>query len=145
MKLYTIGFTKKKAEVFFGLLRKAKVTTLIDVRLNNVSQLAGYAKRDDLRFFLKELCDASYVHLPELSPTKDILDGYKKGNMSWERYEKDYLFLLKSRELKERLSSIDLNNSCLLCSEHEPDCCHRRLAAEYLATLFPTIEIKHLY
>lgn len=145
MNVYTIGFTKKKAEVFFDLLRNAKITTLIDVRLNNVSQLAGYAKRDDLRFFLKELCDAKYVHLPELSPTKDILDGYKKGNLSWEQYEKDYLFLLINRDIKEKLSSIDLRNSCLLCSEHEPDFCHRRLAAEYLATIFPNIKITHLY
>jgi uncharacterized protein (DUF488 family) len=84
MKIYTIGFTKKNAETFFGFLKKENIKTLIDVRLNNVSQLAGFAKKDDLKFFLRELCSAEYVHAPELAPTKDILDAYKIGDMKWD-------------------------------------------------------------
>lgn len=89
--IYTIGFTKKNAETFFGFLKRSQVKTLIDVRLNNVSQLAGFAKRDDLKFFLRELCGADYVHSPELAPTKDILNAYKKGDMPWEVYEEKFL------------------------------------------------------
>lgn len=146
MKTYTIGFTQKKAERFFQFLRHAEVKTLIDVRLNNVSQLAGYAKRDDLKFFLRELCQAEYVHLPDLAPTKDILDAYKKHSMPWDMYEDKFLNLMAQRNIERSLKPELLDQGCLLCSEHEPHHCHRRLVVEYLNDHWDTqLEVKHLY
>lgn len=146
MKTFTIGFTQKKAERFFQFLRLAQVQTLIDVRLNNVSQLAGYAKRDDLKFFLKELCDADYIHLPELAPTKDILDAYKKNGMPWSEYEDRFLNLMSQRNIEKQFKPDIFDHGCLLCSEHEPHHCHRRLVVEYLNDQWETdLEIKHLY
>lgn len=146
MKVYTIGFTQKNAEKFFKFLRASQVQTLIDVRLNNVSQLAGFAKRDDLKFFLKELCDAEYVHLPDLAPTKDILNAYKKGDMSWEIYEDKFLNLMAKRNIERSIKPALLDQSCLLCSEHEPHQCHRRLVVEYLNEHSDlNLIVKHLY
>lgn len=146
MQIYTIGFTKKNAESFFNFLRKSKITTLVDVRLNNVSQLAGFAKRDDLKFFLKELCDADYVHAPELAPTKELLSGYKKGDISWDAYEDKFLNLMAQRNIEKTVQPELLDNGCLLCSEHEPHLCHRRLVVEYLNDNSDLdLEVKHLY
>jgi uncharacterized protein (DUF488 family) len=146
MKINTIGFTKKNAQTFFNFIKNEKVTTLIDVRLNNVSQLAGYAKRDDLKFFLKEICDTDYLHIPDLAPTKEILNGYKKGGMSWERYEDNFLNLMAQRNIERILKPTLLNDSCLLCSEHEPHFCHRRLVVEYLNEhTDQNYQVKHLY
>lgn len=146
MRIYTIGFTQKKAETFFGYLKKSKVKTLIDVRLNNVSQLAGFAKKDDLKFFLKELCGSEYVHMPELAPTKEILNPYKKGDISWEMYEDRFLNLMAKRNI-ERFAKLPLfYQGCLLCSEHEPHLCHRRLVIEYLnENTDLNFNVKHLY
>lgn len=146
MKIYTIGFTKKNAQTFFGFIKREKVSTLIDVRLNNVSQLAGFAKRDDLKFFLQELCDTNYIHLPDLAPTKDILNAYKKGDMSWEKYEDKFLNLMSKRNIERIVKKSLLENGCLLCSEHEPHLCHRRLVVEYLNdTTDLDLEVKHLF
>jgi len=146
MKINTIGFTKKNAEMFFSLVKGESVKTLIDVRLNNVSQLAGFAKRDDLRFFLRELCSTDYVHLPELAPTKELLNGYKKGVISWERYEDSFLNLMAQRNIERILQPSLLEDSCLLCSEHEPHFCHRRLVTEYLNQHSDfNFTVKHLY
>lgn len=146
MKINTIGFTKKNAEMFFSLVKGESVKTLIDVRLNNVSQLAGFAKRDDLRFFLRELCSTDYVHLPELAPTKELLNGYKKGVISWERYEDSFLNLMAQRNIERILQPSLLEDSCLLCSEHEPHFCHRRLVTEYLNQHSNfNFTVKHLY
>jgi uncharacterized protein (DUF488 family) len=146
MKINTIGFTKKNAEMFFSLVKGESVKTLIDVRLNNVSQLAGFAKRDDLRFFLRELCSTDYVHLPELAPTKKLLNGYKKGVISWERYEDGFLNLMAQRNIERILQPSLLEDSCLLCSEHEPHFCHRRLVTEYLNQHSDfNFTVKHLY
>jgi uncharacterized protein (DUF488 family) len=146
MKINTIGFTKKNAQTFFNFIKNEKVSTLIDVRLNNVSQLAGYAKRDDLKFFLKELCDTDYLHIPDLAPTKEILNGYKKGGMTWERYEDNFLNLMAQRNIERILKPTLLNDSCLLCSEHEPHFCHRRLVVEYLNEhTDQNYQVKHLY
>lgn len=146
MKVYTIGFTQKNAERFFNFIKVSKVKTLIDVRLNNVSQLAGFAKRDDLKYFLKELCDANYVHLPELAPTKDILNAYKKGNMPWEAYEDKFLNLMSKRNIEKSIKPELLDHGCLLCSEHEPHLCHRRLVIEYLNQHSDlNLKVKHLY
>ncbi|WP_020557966.1 DUF488 family protein [Thiofilum flexile] len=146
MKIYTIGFTKKNAETFFGFLKKSEVKTLIDVRLNNVSQLAGFAKKDDLKFFLKEICKTDYIHIPELTPTKNILDAYKNGDISWEAYEDKFLNIMAQRNIEKSIKSSLLNHSCLLCSEHEPHFCHRRLIVEYLNKHSDfNLEVKHLY
>ena len=146
MNIYTIGFTQKNAETFFNFLKKSNVKTLVDVRLNNVSQLAGFAKRDDLKFFLKELCGADYVYSPELAPTKDILNAYKKGDMPWDVYEDKFLNLMGQRNIEKTIKSTLLDHGCLLCSEHEPHFCHRRLVVEYLnqhSNL--NLEVKHLF
>lgn len=145
MIIYTIGFTGKKAEQFFNLLKAAKVKRVIDVRLNNSSQLAAFAKKDDLAYFLKEICCIEYLHMPNLAPTEDILKEYKKKNMSWAEYEIQYNHLLKTRAVEEILSEELLASSCFLCSEQSPDFCHRRLAVEYLKMNSPyEIKIKHL-
>lgn len=146
MTLFTIGFTKKNAETFFTFLRGSGVKTLIDVRLNNVSQLAGFAKKDDLKFFLKELCSAEYVHVPELAPTKDMLSAYKKGEISWGVYEDKFLNLLGQRHIEKSISPVLLDNGCLLCSEHEPHQCHRKLVVQYLNEHSNLeLKVKHLY
>lgn len=146
MSIYTIGFTQKKAESFFELIRQNEVKTLFDVRLNNVSQLAAFAKRDDLKFFLKELCNTDYEHLPELAPTKEMLEGYKKKIITWEEYEDKFINLMVQREVEKHLKAPLLEQGCLLCSEHKPHYCHRRLVVEYLNSEWDTtLEVKHLY
>lgn len=142
--LYTIGFTKKKAQQFFELLKKNNIKCLIDIRLNNVSQLAGFAKRDDLKYFLKQLCNCEYRHMPEIAPTKEILDDYKKKQISWDEYVIQYGALIKKRKIESKLSLNELDGSCFLCSEPTADMCHRRLAAEYLKKHYKELKIKHL-
>ncbi|MBB4910766.1 DUF488 domain-containing protein [Actinophytocola algeriensis] len=144
MKIYTIGFTKKSASKFFGLLRVAQTSTLIDVRLNNVSQLAGFAKRDDLRFFLAELCNMTYAHHPELAPTQNMLDDYKKHGSGWSAYEEQFLALMQDRRIQNTLARDQVDNAVLLCSEDKPHQCHRRLVAEYLARHWGDTTIEHL-
>lgn len=144
MKLYTIGFTKKSAEKFFGLLRKARVTALIDIRLNNISQLSGFAKRDDLKYFLGEICDAQYTHRTDLAPTKDLLDAYKKRDLDWATYEERFLELMENRQIKDTIRRETLDNAVLLCSEDNARHCHRRLVAEYLALHWDDVTIEHL-
>lgn len=143
MKLYTIGFTKKTAESFFSKLSKAGVKKVVDIRLNNASQLAGFAKKTDLIYFLKTICDIDYEHRLELAPTKEILDEYK-NNSSWANYEARFLELLSNRKVENVLSRKELKDACLLCSEDKPQNCHRRLVAEYLKVKWDDIEILHL-
>ncbi|ULS48278.1 DUF488 domain-containing protein [Pectobacterium carotovorum] len=132
MKIHTIGFTKKTAEHFFNGLKKNGVVRVIDTRLNNNSQLSGFAKARDLEFFLKKICDIGYVYRSELAPTKKILDDYKNKKIDWEQYAKEYLNLMEQRLISSRLSSDEVDGGCLLCSEDKPHHCHRRLLAEYL-------------
>lgn len=143
MKLFTIGFTKTTAENFFSRLSRANVRRLLDVRLNNVSQLAGFAKRDDLRFFTNSICHIDYEHLPSFAPTQDILDEYKKSKGSWQAYAEKFLSLMAQRKI-EALDREKLNGGCLLCSEDKPHHCHRRLVAEYLKEKWSDVEIVHL-
>ena len=146
MNIYTIGFTKKNAQTFFDFIRNSGTQRLIDVRLNNVSQLAGFAKRDDLKFFLKELCGAEYVHAPDLAPTKELLNAYKKGDLPWQNYEYEFLNLMARRHIEKAFTDNDLENSCLLCSEHEPHFCHRRLVVDYLNEKTNlNLAVTHLY
>jgi uncharacterized protein (DUF488 family) len=144
MRIFTIGFTKKTAEEFFTRLSSAGVTRLIDVRLNNVSQLAGFSKRDDLRYFLKTICDIEYVHLPEFAPTQEMLDDYRKANHDWEAYATRFLALIAERNVENTVDREIFRDSCLLCSEAEADHCHRRLAAEYLRDRWGNVKIVHL-
>ena len=130
--LYTIGFTKKSAEQFFELLRKNHIKKLVDVRINNSSQLAGFAKGSDLEYFAKNLCNADYVHITDFAPTKDLLSRWRKEEVNWEQYTKIYLGLLKDRSIIKKYSIKSFNNSCFLCSEETPEMCHRRLLADYL-------------
>jgi uncharacterized protein (DUF488 family) len=145
MKIFTIGFTKKSAETFFTRLQKSGAKRLVDVRLNNVSQLAGFAKRDDLRYFTKQLCGIEYLHLTALAPTANILDPYKKAkNGDWNLYESQFLDLMKARRIEETISPEMIDGGCLLCSEEKPHHCHRRLVAEYLKQKWGDVEIEHI-
>jgi uncharacterized protein (DUF488 family) len=144
IKLFTIGFTKKNAETFFGKLEKFGIVKLIDIRLNNVSQLAGFTKKDDLIYFLKKIFNCAYTHQPLLAPTKEILDAYKKKEIAWSEYEKRFSDLLISRKAHTLLSLSELHMACLLCSEPTPDKCHRRLVAEFFKNSVGDIEITHL-
>ncbi len=145
MKLFTIGFTKKSAEVFFTRLRDARVKRIVDVRLNNVSQLAGFSKKDDLRYFAKAICNIDYVHIPDLAPTAEILDPYKKGkHADWDLYNRQFLELIHARKIERTLSPDLLDGACLLCSEESPHHCHRRLVAEYLQHYWNNVEVTHL-
>ena len=145
MKIFTIGFTKKSAQTFFEKLKSAGVRRLLDVRLNNVSQLAGFTKKDDLRYFTKAICNIEYVHLPVLAPTAEILDPYKKQkNGDWPLYERQFLDLMKERHIEEKLSPEVLDGGCFLCSEEKPHHCHRRLVAEYLKEKWGSVEIEHI-
>lgn len=144
MKIFTIGFTKKSAEIFFTKLKNAGVKRLVDVRLNNVSQLAGFTKKDDLRYFTKEICGIEYSHMPQLAPTADILDAYKKHKGDWVIYERQFLDLMKARRIEENTPAELLDGGCLLCSEEKPHYCHRRLVAEYLKERWADLEIQHI-
>ena len=144
MRIFTIGFTRKSAEKFFSAIRGSGAKRLVDVRLNNVSQLAGFAKKDDLRYFLREICGMDYVHLPTFAPTQEMLDRYKKGKGEWSVYEREFGDLMRAREVEKKVSRDVLAESCLLCSEDQPHKCHRRLVAEYLKQHWGDVEIVHL-
>jgi uncharacterized protein (DUF488 family) len=144
MRVFTIGFTKKSAEAFFSTLRRSGAKRVVDVRLNNVSQLAGFSKRDDLRYFLREVCAMDYVHLPVLAPTQEVLDAFKKQKGDWATYEDQFVKLMKSRRIEETVQRDVIADGCLLCSEEKPHHCHRRLVAEYLKERWGDLEIVHL-
>lgn len=144
IRLLTIGFTKKSAAEFFGKLKEAGVTRVIDTRLNNTSQLAGFTKQDDLEFFLRELAGIEYEYLPSLAPTKDLLDAYKKHGGDWSTYEVGFNALLQTRNVERVKQPEHFHNACLLCSEEEPHHCHRRLVAEYLRQKWGGVDIVHL-
>ena len=144
MKLFTIGFTQTTAQSFFQRLRDAQVRTVWDTRLHPDGQLSGFAKRQDLGYFLRELSNSEYEHIPDLAPTDDILKAYKRRVLSWAEYEREYRALLRQRLVMQRLQLPP--NACFLCSEHSPERCHRRVAAEFFQESFSEhpIEIVHL-
>ncbi len=145
MRMFTIGFTRKSAERFFEMLLAADVKRVVDVRLNNISQLAGFAKKNDLIYFLEKICGMDYLHLPDLAPTKGMLDTYKKKRGSWEDYQHRFIELMEERRIEDRIKPETLEDSCLLCSEDKPHHCHRRLVVEYLNEHWGNnIEIRHL-
>jgi uncharacterized protein (DUF488 family) len=145
MRIYTIGFTRKSAETFFTRLADAGVRRLIDIRLNNVSQLAGFTKRDDLRYFAKAICGIEYLHLPELAPTAEILERVRKAkSVDWGRFEREFLELMRARKIEKTVSREMVDGACLLCSEETPEHCHRRFVAEYLQGKWGGVEIEHI-
>ncbi|AFY80483.1 DUF488 domain-containing protein [Oscillatoria acuminata] len=144
VNLFTIGFTQKSAETFFTTLQQAGVKRIIDTRLNNVSQLAGFAKKNDLQYFLKTIADIDYLHILDLAPTKDILDEYKKNKGDWSIYEQKFLHLIETRKIEKKVMPEQLDGACLLCSEAKPHHCHRRLVAEYLNGKWGNVKICHL-
>jgi uncharacterized protein (DUF488 family) len=142
--LFTIGFTKKSAEVFFDKIKNAGVKKVIDIRLNNISQLSGFAKRDDLKYFLRILCNCGYSHEPSLTPTKDILDDYRKRRIGWPEYVRRFSELMEARAIKDMFTIEELTDACLLCTEPTAEKCHRGVVADYFKRLFPGIEVIHL-
>ena len=143
-RIFTIGFTQKSAKQFFSLLQAADVRRVVDTRLNNRSQLAGFSKADDLPFFLRVIGGIDYVHDIRMAPTQEMLDNFKKLKGDWLIYEAEFGDLLRRRNLAATIAIDDFDRSCLLCSEHEPTHCHRRLVAEYLQAHFPDVRVEHL-
>ena len=144
IKLYTIGFTGKSAEKFFTLLQNNAVERIVDTRANNSSQLSGFAKANDLAFFAKAIGHMDYKHQLDFAPTKDLLANYRNKKISWSEYETEYLNLLDVRKIANKVNIAELHQNCLLCSEHTPEQCHRRLLAEYFQHRYNDIEIIHL-
>jgi uncharacterized protein (DUF488 family) len=144
MKLFTIGFAQKSAEDFFTRLKVADAKRLVDVRLNNRSQLAGFAKKEDLTFFLREINHIPYVHLPLLAPTQEMLEDYRKHKGAWSDYERAFTALMATRQIEYEVDKHLLDKSCLLCSEDRPNRRQRRLVAEYLSSKWGELQIQHL-
>jgi uncharacterized protein (DUF488 family) len=145
MEIATIGFTRSSAEHFFGRIASAGVRGVADVRLHNTSQLAGFAKREDLAYFLRLLCRAEYVELPVLAPEEEMLRAYRGGSIDWEQYSALYIDLLATRDVANVLDHAGFSNGlALLCSEDQPEKCHRRLAAEFLQAHWGDVSIRHL-
>jgi len=141
----TIGFTKTSASSFFDRIRRSGVKKIVDVRLHNTSQLAGFAKADDLAYFLKEICHIEYMHEPLLAPTDDILKAFKKEKGDWPTYENRFMRLMTDRKIESRFSPEMFQDSCLLCSEATPHHCHRKLVCEYLNNKWNgSLRVKHL-
>jgi len=144
MRIYTIGFTKKSAQEFFDTLRRNNIKQIVDIRLSNTSQLAGFTKRDDLQYFLRALCGIDYYHFELLAPTKEIKDKFAEGK-NWDVYAREYIELLDSRSVLDKLDKSSLGReTCFLCSETVPDHCHRRLLTQYLEEHWGDIEVSHL-
>lgn len=144
MILYTIGFTKKNAEQFFNLLIHNNVKRLIDIRLNTKSQLAGFAKGEDLAYLLPKVAKIEYIYRPEYAPTKELLDGFRNKDINWAEYEEKYIQILEEREILHDIDCAQFDGACLLCSEDTPEMCHRRLLAEYITTACKEIKVVHL-
>jgi len=143
-RIYTIGFTRKTAKEFFTKLEDAGVKRILDIRLKNSSQLSGFAKKEDLKYFLMKINGVKYLHIPELAPTENIMDSYKKKRIDWNEYETQLNHLLQERKVENKLRHEVSEGDCFLCSEEKPDLCHRRLVAEYLQKKLGDITIMHL-
>ena len=144
ISLYTLGFTKKNASKFFGLLEQNNIKRLVDIRINTSSQLSGFAKDEDLKYFLERIVHIEYIYIPDFAPTKELFNSYREKKLSWEEYEIEYQNLIRTRKVREKYSVDDFDGNCFLCSEDLPDKCHRRLLVEYLKNNRDDIIIKHL-
>ena len=143
--LYTIGFTKKSAKDFFELLIKNKINRIVDIRINNASQLAGFTKGKDLAYLADAIGGIEYIHITHFAPTKELLSDYQKGDVSWQEYTKIYRRLLDERKITSKYNIKSYNQACLLCSETTPEQCHRRLLAEYFKEKYPEENIKIIH
>ena len=143
-RIFTIGYAGKNAREFFSILKQAGIRKVIDVRLYNTSQLAGFTKKADIEYFLRAIVDAEYVHMPIMAPTKQLLNDYKKGLINWQQYETQFKGVITKRQIEKHLVPQDMDMACFLCSEAKSDKCHRRLIAEYLAEHWQNISIHHL-
>lgn len=144
VRIFTIGCAGKNAREFFTILKQANIKKVVDVRLYNTSQLAGFTRRQDVEYFLQAIVGAKYVHLPIMAPTKQLLTDYKKGLVSWQQYETQFKTLITQRQIQRHITQQDADMSCLLCSEAKADNCHRRLITEYLAEHWQNVSIHHL-
>lgn len=144
IKLFTIGFTKKKAEHFFELLIKNGVKKIVDIRINNASQLAGYAKGQDLAYFARVIANIDYAYMPDFAPTKELLSDYQNKRIDWVDYQKIYQGLIENRKILTSYDVQAFDNCCFLCSEETPEQCHRRLLVEFFKKHNPDIQIIHL-
>jgi uncharacterized protein (DUF488 family) len=144
MRLFTIGFTKKSAEQFFETLRSAGVRRVVDIRLNNVSQLAGFTKRDDLAYFLDRVAGIGYAHVPVLAPTQDLIDRYRKKGLPFEEFAWEFTTLMQTREVESLPEARLADCDCLLCSEEDASVCHRSLVATYLAPHYKNLTVTDL-
>ena len=146
--LYTIGFTKKNAKAFFELLSESKVNIVLDIRLNNTSQLAGFSKYPDIEYFLSHLCCIDYVHDISFTPERETLEAYKKNEINWVEYVKQFRATMDSRKILEYIKKnyefINNKTVCLLCSELKADKCHRSLVAEYFTETYNDLKVVHL-
>jgi len=144
INIFTIGFAGKSACEFFTKLKDAGVKRVIDIRLNNVSQLAGFTKKQDIEYFLREIGKIEYLHKPEFAPTKSILDAYKKKEIDWSEYERQFRELITDRQIENLVTRAQIDKACFLCSEAKPEKCHRRLVAEYFQKRWGNVLIHHL-
>jgi uncharacterized protein (DUF488 family) len=144
IRIFTIGYAGRNAREFFTILKQAGIKKVIDVRLYNTSQLAGFTKRQNIEYFLQAIVGAKYVHLPTMAPTKQLLSDYKKGLISWRQYEIQFKALITQRQIQRHITPQDADMSCFLCSEAKADNCHRRLVAEYIAGYWQNVSIHHL-
>jgi uncharacterized protein (DUF488 family) len=144
VKVFTIGYAGKNAQQFFTILAQAGIKKVVDVRLYNTSQLAGFTKRGDIKYFLQTIVGAGYVHLPVMAPTKQLLGDYKKGLVNWQQYERQFKTIIAQRHIEKHITPQDMDMACFLCSEATADNCHRRLVAEYLAEHCKGVSINHL-
>ena len=144
VKIFTIGYGGKNAREFFSILKQAGIRKVIDVRLYNTSQLAGFTKKQDMEYFLQAIVGAEYIHMPIMAPTKQLLNDYKKGLISWQQYETQFKSIITQRQIDKHIEPAVMDMSCFLCSESNADHCHRRLVAEHLAGLWSNFSIIHL-
>ena len=144
IRIFTIGYAGKNARQFFTILKQAGVKKVIDVRLYNTSQLAGFTKKQDIEYFLQSIVGAEYIHLPIMAPTKQLLGDYKKGLISWQQYETRFKSIITQCQIEKHIILQDMDMTCFLCSEAKADNCHRRLVVEYLAKHWQNISIIHL-
>ncbi|MBM4274658.1 MAG: DUF488 domain-containing protein [Deltaproteobacteria bacterium] len=145
MEIYTIGFTQKSAAEFFETLKQAGIKRLVDIRLNNQSQLAGFTKQADLQYFLEKICRIEYIYEPLLAPSREMVEGYRKRELSWEDYESQFIKLMEERQITKHIKKLFFKKrTVLLCSEPRPDQCHRRLVAEFFMRRWGDVSILHL-
>ena len=139
-KIFTIGFSGKSPDVFMDVLNAVRVRAVWDIRLWRTSTYVPFYSGDNLAATL----GTRYEYHPEFAPTAEILTRYKDGRITWPDYERMYRELLAARHPTAGLSPTDLDRICLLCTEKSALQCHRRLAAEYIASQIPDIDIVHI-